>query len=66
MKKTFENTKLEYCKDELKMLLEKLIAGNYHKTAEVVFNHIAHTGVESDLNPALKKEPTFESFLKEE
>lgn len=66
MKKTFENTKLEYCKDELKTLLEKLIEGNYHTTAKFVFDHIAHTGVESDLNPELKKKPTFGEFLKEE
>ena len=63
MNKIFENTKLDYCKDELKILLQKLVDGNYHKTAEVVFSHIAHTGVESDLNPTLKDKPTFEEFI---
>ena len=63
MKKKFDNTKLDWCKDELKILLKKLIDGNYHKTAEVVFDHVAHTGVESDLNPELKKEPILEEFL---
>ena len=66
MKEIFKNTKLDYCKDELKILLEKLIEGNYHTTAKVVFDHIAHTGVESDLNPELKQKPTFEEFLKSE
>ncbi len=66
MKKVFKNSKLDWCKDELKVLLKKLIEGNYHKTAEVVFDHVAHTGVESDLNPELKKEPTLEEFLSTE
>lgn len=59
----FKNPKLDFCKDELRVLLKKLISGNYHTTAEFVFNHIAHTGVDTDLNPALKKEPTMEEFL---
>ncbi len=59
----FENTKY-YCKNGLKTLLQKLIEGNYHKTEEVVFNYIAHTEPESDLNPNLKKKPIFEEFLK--
>ena len=63
MKNVFENTKLDWCKDELKVLLKKLNDGNYQKTAEVVFNHVAHTGVESDLNPELKKTPTLAEFL---
>lgn len=63
MRKTFENTKLDWCKSELIILLKKLIDGNYHKTAEVVFDHIAHTGVESDLNHELKEKPTLEEFL---
>lgn len=66
MKTKFKHPKLELCKSELKKLLEKLIEGNYHKTAEVVFDHIAHTGVESDLNPELKTKPTLEEFLKSE
>ena len=66
MKTKFENTKLDYCKDKLKKLLEKLIEGNYHVTAKEVFNHIANTGVESDINPELKKKPTLEEFLKSE
>jgi len=60
----YENKKLDWCKDELKALLAKLIEGSYHTTAEVVWNHVAHTGVETDLNPVLKKEPTLEQFLK--
>jgi len=63
MEEKYENSKLDWCKSELKTLLKKLIDGNYHKTAEVVFDHVAHTGVESDLNPELKKKPTFEEFL---
>jgi hypothetical protein len=62
----YENTKLEWCRDELKMLLRRLIDGNYHKTAEVVFDHVAHTGVETDMNPALKTKPTLDDFLKSE
>jgi hypothetical protein len=64
METVFESKKLDWCKKELKTLLEKLIEGNYHQTAEVVFDHIAHTGVETDLNKELKKKPTFEEFLK--
>ena len=63
MKKIFENKKLDYCKEELKALLLKLNEGYYQKTAEVVFDHVAHTGVESDLNPELKKSPILEEFL---
>lgn len=66
MKKKFENSKLDWCKDELKVLLKKLNDGNYQKTAEVVFDHVAHTGVESDLNPELKKSPTLQEFLSAE
>ena len=60
----FENTKLDWCKNELKVLINRLIDGNYHKTAQVVFDHIAHTGVETDLNKELKKKPGLEEFLK--
>ena len=66
MKTNFESKKLDWCKDELKALIQKLFEGNYHQTAEVVFNHVAHTGVETDLNLKLKEEPTLEDFLKEE
>lgn len=63
---TFKSLKLESCKDELKILLEKLVADNYKQTAEVVFDHVAHTGVETDLDKNLKTEPTLEEFLKSE
>ena len=66
METKFKNPKLDFCKDELKSLLEKLVVGNYHTTAEFIFNHIAHTGVDTDLNPELKKEPTMEEFLSSE
>ena len=66
MQKKFENSKLDWCKDELTLLLKRLNEGMYQKTAEVVFDHVAHTGVESDLNPELKKTPTFEEFLSAE
>jgi len=63
MNTTFENKKLDWCKEELKTLLEHLIEGNYHTTAEFIFDHVAHTGVETDLNPDLKESPTIEEFL---
>ena len=66
MKITFESNKLDWCKNELKTLIDRLIEGNYHQTAEIVFDHIAHTGVETDVNPELKKKPTLEEFLKSE
>jgi hypothetical protein len=62
METHFENTKLDWCKDELKALLNRLSAGNYQKSAEVVFEHLAHTGVETDLNPELKQKPTLKEF----
>jgi hypothetical protein len=43
-----------------------LIENNYHSTAEIVFNSIAYTGVETDANPELKSKPTMEEFLKSE
>ena len=64
MKTQFESRKLDWCKNELKVLLERLIDGNYEMTAETVFDHIAHTGVETDLNKELKKKPTLKEFLK--
>ena len=66
MKKVFESKKLEWCKDELKVLLVKLQTGNYQQTTEVIFDHVAHTGVETDINPELKNKPTLEEFLKSE
>jgi len=60
MKTKYESRKLDWSKNELKALIKKLIDGNYHQTAEVVFDHIAHTGVETDLNPELKKKPKME------
>ncbi len=63
MNTEFKSRKLDWCKNELKLLLEKLIEGNYHQTAEVVFDHIAHTGVETDLNKELKEKPGLEDFL---
>ena len=62
----YENQKLDWSKNELKSLLERLIAGNYNTTAETIFNHVAHTGVETDLNLELKNKPSLEEFLKEE
>lgn len=66
METHFESLKLEFCKEELKALLQRLIEGGYHQTAQVVFDHIAHTGVETDLKPELKEKPTLEEFLKSE
>jgi len=63
--KDYQNSKLDWCKKELKSLLDRLIKGNYKTTADVVFDHIAHTGVETDLNPELKKKPLLEEFLKD-
>lgn len=63
MKTIFEHPKLDWCKDELNQLLHKLMDGNYQKTAEAVFDQIAHSGVETDFNPELKKKPTIEEFL---
>jgi hypothetical protein len=63
MNKSFESKKLDWCKDELKVLVLKLKDGHYDQTAEVVFDHVAHTGVETDLNQNLKKIPTLDQFL---
>lgn len=63
METKFKSQKLDFCKNELKVLLEKLISGNYQTTAETIFDHIAHTGVETDLDKNLKKEPTLNEFL---
>lgn len=66
VKTEFKSVKLDWCKNELKALLQRLIENHYDQTAEVVFEHIAHTGVETDLDPNLKKEPTLEEFLSSE
>jgi hypothetical protein len=63
MNSHFESKKLDWCKNELKALLLRLNEGQYQQTAEMVFDHVAHTGVETDLNPELKKSPTLEDFL---
>ncbi len=66
MNTIFKSKKLDWCKYELKVILNKLIEGNYYQTAEVVFDNIAHTGVETDLDPELKTKPTMDEFLKSE
>ena len=66
MKKEFENKKLDWCRDELKVLLLRLVEGNYHTTAQFVFDHIAHTGVETDLDKSLKERPSFDEFMNAE
>lgn len=63
MNKSFESKKLDWCKDELKALILRLKAGHYDQTADVVFDHVAHTGVETDLKLELKKTPTLDEFL---
>ncbi|TSC66883.1 MAG: hypothetical protein G01um101472_610 [Parcubacteria group bacterium Gr01-1014_72] len=60
----YKNQKLEFFKDELKVLLVKLLSGNYKKSAETIFDHLAHTGVDTDLDKTLKTSPTFDEFLK--
>ncbi|MDO8563491.1 MAG: hypothetical protein Q7R87_00605 [Nanoarchaeota archaeon] len=60
-----KNSKLEFCKKELKILINKLIEGNYHLTAEAVYSHIANSGVDMDLNPKLRNSKTMKEFLKE-
>ena len=62
----YQSKKLDWCKDELKALLKRLMDGHYQQTAEVVFDHVAHTGVETDLNPDLKKKPSLQEFLNAE
>jgi len=59
----YKNQKLNYCQKELKALLEKLMAGNYEVSARTVFDHLAHTGVDTDLDKTLKEKPTFEEFM---
>jgi len=62
-KKEVINTKLAYCEEELKVLLNKLIEGNYHVTAEFIYDHIANSGVEMKINPELDGKQTMEEFL---
>ena len=66
METIFESKKLDWSKDELKALLKRLRDGSYGQTAEVVFDHVAHTGVETDLKQELKKSPTLGEFLASE
>lgn len=64
MEKPDTNSKLDWCEAELRALLLRLIEGNYHITAEHIFDHIAHSGVDLKLNPELEK-LTMEEFLKQ-
>lgn len=61
-----KNSKLEYCKKELKALLKKLVEGNYQITAEFIYDHIANSGVDMKIHPELEGSKTMEEFLKEE
>ena len=61
-----KNTKLEYCKKELKSLLNKLVEGNYQITAEFIYDHIANSGVDMKIHPELENSKTMEDFLKED
>ncbi len=60
------NFKLEHCKKELKALLLKLIEANYNLTAQAIYDHIANSGVEMDLNPSLKDKKSMDEFLAED
>ncbi len=63
MEKVIANSKLVWCEEELRALLVRLIEGNYHITAEYLFDHVAHSGVDIKLNPDLEK-ITMETFIK--
>ena len=63
METKFKNQKLEFCKKELKPLLQKLLSGNYGVSAEHVFDHLSHTGVDTDMDKTLKSSPTLKEFL---
>ena len=39
------------------------MVGNYEVSARTVFDHLAHTGVDTDLDKTLKEKPTFEEFM---
>ena len=58
--------KLEWCEDELRALLEKLIEGNYHTTAEFIYDHVANSGVEMKINPELEGRESMQDFLSKE
>jgi hypothetical protein len=60
-----QNTKLSYCTPELKTLLKKLIEGNYHVTAEFIYDNIANSGVEMKIHPELLNSKTMGQFLSE-
>ncbi len=60
-----KNSKLEFCKRELQALLRKLVEGNYHVTAEFIYDHVANSGVEMKINPSLVDTQTMEAFLAE-
>ena len=62
MEKPTSNSKLDWCEDELRALLLKLIEGNYQITAEHIFDHVARSGVDMKLNPELE-DLTMEEFL---
>jgi|GEM_PF-1442964 len=61
-----KNSKLEFCSKELRVLLKRLVAGNYHVTAEFIYDHIANSGVEMKINPSLVGKQSMEAFLKAE
>jgi hypothetical protein len=63
--KSVINYKLDHCKIELKALIEKLIEGGYNLTAESIYDHIANSGVEMDLNKDLKNSKSMKEFLDE-
>lgn len=60
-----KNTKFEFCKKELRVLLRKLVEGNYHITAEFIYDHIANPGVDVKINPSLINRQSMEEFLRE-
>ena len=60
-----ENSKLKWCEAELRILLQRLLDGNYQITAEYIFDHVAHSGVDLKINPELGK-LAMEEFLAKE
>ena len=58
-----KNSKFVHCEEELRVLLKKLIDGNYNITAKIIFDHVANTGVEVGVNPSLKDKMTMEEFI---
>lgn len=63
MKSKPTNSKLEYCKPELEALLNRLVEGNYHITAEFIYDHIANSGVDMKIHPELVNKVTMNEFL---